>query len=189
MLLHLSRAPDNGARRGRRRGVAGRLCRSRPLSATPPRPGSSAPVAGVLPPAGPERWYNGVRPPPRYWRALLQALVSNLILLLAKLGRGGGPAPRSVGHIITMGSARLPDTGGHFSRLLSQTSYYYWLSWVEGDARLPVVAGCRGSRQVSVEGGAQRLPCLRPLWGCSLWFPLDLLVKRALMDRGEADWG
>mgnify|MGYP005737402077 CR=1 FL=1 len=110
--------------------------------------------------------------------------------------QGRGPRRQSPGYFRllvpkdgTMGSARLPDTGGHFSRLLSQTSYYYWLSWVEGDARLPVVAGCRGSRQVSVEGGAQRLPCLRPLWGCSLWFPLDLLVKRALMDRGEADWG
>ena len=73
--------------------------------------------------------------------------------------QGRGPRRQSPGYFRllvpkdgTMGSARLPDTGGHFSRLLSQTSYYYWLSWVEGDARLPVVAGCRGSRQVSVEG-------------------------------------
>ena len=76
------------------------------------------PLIGVSPFRGtptcrPERV--GVRPPPRYWRAFLQALVSNLILLLAKWCRGGGPpppywragwqcrgggpAPRIVGHI------------------------------------------------------------------------------------------
>ena len=86
--------------------------------------------------------------------------------------QGRGPRRQSPGYFRllvpkdgTMGSARLPDTGGHFSRLLSQTSYYYWLSWVEGAARPPVVSGILlqwGPPASPILAGTSPGSCLKP---------------------------